>query len=275
MDILLGPDGSILLGPDGYILLGAGEQPDTNLFDMGWTTTPQSLSTVIKSYLYVQYNDDDDLQAFVAAFNQLAQTYVSWFINIGLPIYTGTQIAGLLLDWVGEGLYGTPRPSLPVGQLRTIGPYGTYHFNELRFNQRKIVGAEVPLATSDDLYKRILTWNFYKGDGTTFSIRWLKRRIMRFLLGDAGTAPNIDQTHQVSVTFGTENRININLRSTSRRVTGGAFYGRRRFGELRFNQLVTAAGTVTPLPNIHAFAAALRAGALQLPFQYTWIVNLL
>jgi hypothetical protein len=36
------------------------------------TCGPVSLTKTIKSYLYVQYNDDDNLQGFVAAYNQMA-----------------------------------------------------------------------------------------------------------------------------------------------------------------------------------------------------------
>lgn len=36
------------------------------------------LEDIIKSYLYTQYNDDDDLQAFVSAYNSMAQEIYAW-----------------------------------------------------------------------------------------------------------------------------------------------------------------------------------------------------
>ena len=47
------------------------------------------LQKVIRSYLYQQYADDEDLQAFVAWFNAEGQEYVGWFASISLPVYTG------------------------------------------------------------------------------------------------------------------------------------------------------------------------------------------
>jgi hypothetical protein len=47
------------------------------------------LEDIIKSYLYTQYNDDDDLQAFVTAYNTMAQEIYSWMINANLPIFVG------------------------------------------------------------------------------------------------------------------------------------------------------------------------------------------
>lgn len=117
------------------------------------------LTQVIRAYLYQEYADDDDLQAFWKAYNDLAQQYVDWFSTIGLPIYTG--LSGDLLTWVARGLYGARRPS----------------------------------SISDDLFQRVLTWNFYKGDGTVFSVQNLRRRIIRFLLGTNGVTWNVDQTY--------------------------------------------------------------------------------
>ena len=65
---------------------------------------PTWLSKTIKSYLYFEYRGDEDCQAFVDAYNQLAQEFVDWFTGIDLPVYTGDQINGPLLDWVAAGL---------------------------------------------------------------------------------------------------------------------------------------------------------------------------
>jgi hypothetical protein len=234
---------------------------------------PISLANAIPSYLYEEYQDDDDLQAFVGAYNQIAQQVINWFNTINLPIYTG--LSGVLLDWVAQGLYGQVRPSLSSGQNKNIGPFNTYPLNGSGgFNVHKIIGPSNITVTTDDFFKRIITWNFWKGDGRTFNIRWLKRRIMRFLIGVNGSAPNVDQTNQISVTFGVGNQVNISLLTGQRTVTGGAIFGRKGFGfnMKGFNELDSTFSSFTPLPNAAILAEAIESGALQLPFQFQWVV---
>jgi hypothetical protein len=74
-------------------------------------------------------------------------------------------------------------------------------FNQLPFNGRKVVNQSEQVVVSDDLFKRIMTWNFYKGDGYYFTIPWLKRRIMRFLTGVDGVDVVNDQRWSISVLF--------------------------------------------------------------------------
>lgn len=160
------------------------------------------LQDVIPSYLYQQYANDDDLQAFVAAFNTLAQEYVTWLNEVNLPVYTGPMIIGDLLDWVALGLYGVRRPVLSAGNAQVFGPFNTFVGNALPFNGFRIVGPAIYTPVSDDIFKRVLTWKLYKGDGKQIDIRWLKRRVMRFLIGADGSDPNVADTQQISVTFG-------------------------------------------------------------------------
>src|ERR1700739_1536949 len=84
-------------------------------------TQPTSMTAIIPSYLYEEYNDDSDLQAFVSSYNTLAQTFLNTLVELNLPIYTSDVISGPLLDWVAEGLYGISRPSLFSGQSITVG----------------------------------------------------------------------------------------------------------------------------------------------------------
>lgn len=198
----------------------------------------QTLQTVIPSYLYQQYTDDDDLQAFRDAYNQLTQQYVNTFNQLNLPVYTGPLIIGPLLDWVGQGIYGYPRPTLPGTAAVTQGPYNTDLYNEknLPYNAEINTPGTV-FVTTDDIYKRLLTWHFYKGDGKVFSLRWLKRRIMRFMLGTNGTAPNVDFTYQVSVTFSGTNTVAI---------------------------------TVPEYPVAQYLKAAIASGNAELPFQFNY-----
>ena len=100
--------------------------------------------------------------------------------------------------------------------------------------------------TTDDIYKRMLTWHFYKGDGKTFSVRWLKRRVMRFLLGMDGVDQGTDDTSPVSVSFGSDNNVTI---------------------------IVHVADPITTY-NATILQAAIESTTLALPFQYNFNVNL-
>jgi hypothetical protein len=235
---------------------------------------PTTMLEVIKAYLYKEYQDDDDLQAFIDTFNGIAQNYVDTFNALNLPIYTGPLIVSALLDWVAEGIYGMSRPALSSGQKTKLGPFNTYRFNTTMLNKFKLVEPDDVVATSDDVFKRILTWHLYKGDGKVFNVRWLKRRIMRFLLGENGTAPHIDQTNQISVTFGGDNAVSIRLISSVASITKSAIFNTSMFNSRTFNEVKTQITQITPLPNAAIFQEAVRSGVLELPFQYTWSVTI-
>jgi hypothetical protein len=117
-----------------------------------------------------------------------------------------------------------------------------------------------------------MTWNFYKGDGRTFSVRWLKRRVMRFLTGANGTDPGVDNTYQISVTFGPSNDVTIRLVAGLREITAGAIYNRAGFNTQPFNGLRTVYTAYAPLLDGEIFKSAVDAGVLQMPFQFTWTV---
>jgi hypothetical protein len=233
------------------------------------------LPNILPAYLYMQYNDDENLQAFIDAFNQIAQSYLDWFNQIGLPIYTGDMIVGALLDWVAGGIYGEERPSLPSGNAQVLGPYGLLGFGDgPPYGLTETIGPSNLFVTTDDIFKRILTWHHFLGDGKVFSIRWLKRRVMRFLTGVNGTAPNIDQTYRISITFGTNDQINITLVNQITTLEDAAGYGELGFGS--GPPCGVANYGIVPLPSFalgSVFKAAVEAGALELPTQYEWVVN--
>ena len=279
------------------------------------------LTNVIPSYLYQEYSDDDNLQEFVQAQNQCQQDYVDTFNALNLPIYTGPVVQGDLLDWVGTGLYGMSRPALNTGQPVIMGPLNTWGPNWLFPNwgipptavsvkfglnmiQQLSVGQIV--LTDDDLYRRILTWHFFKGDGNYFSTHWLKRRVWRFLYGKDGIAPSyavdpnftipsdgyadaddafIARTDQISITFGTDQNITIRFVLGQRTVTGGAMlnaFGPNGFEPQRglsnpqdigqagiyLNDLETTYVPYLPLPYMTTFNEALKSGVLEMPYQF-------
>jgi hypothetical protein len=241
-------------------------EPQTGTFPPSGPTT---LTELVPSYLYEQYQDDDDLQAFVGSWNSLAQGYVDWFAETYLGDYTSDAISGPLLDWIAEGIYGMSRPTLSSGANRDIGPLNTYEPNVLEPNQLKRIGPTNVTATTDDIFKRIMTWNFYKGDGNVFNIRWLKRRILRFLIGVNGTAPNIDQTYPVSVSY-SFGIIVIRITAGTRALIGGALPNFFACNTQTPNGFQTS---FTPSPSTHfplepVLKEALESGFLQMPFQY-------
>lgn len=235
---------------------------------------PTTLTASVPSYLYEQYADDADLQAFVSSFNALADYYAGWFATVSLPAYTQPPIQGNLLDWVALGYYGIERPALVTNRGKIDGVLGTYRFGTTTIATIKRIGPTAEAVTSDDVFKRIITWNFYKGDGDTFSIRWLKRRIARFLYGVDGAAPNVDDTYAISVTFGGSS-VNIKIGGGSRRITGGALYGRLGFGNgAAYGQLRTVFVSGSNPPALAGtFKTAMDSGVLQVPFQYSFSVT--
>ena len=136
---------------------------------------------IIKSYPYVQFADDENITAWFDAYNTYAQQYLDWFNNTPLAVYTRSEISGALLDWVANGVYGCYRTPIAFGNSRSIGPLNTYTPNYIPFNQGKKLSDVTSFTMTDDIFKRVITWNFYKGDGVQISIPWLKKRIARFI----------------------------------------------------------------------------------------------
>jgi hypothetical protein len=243
---------------------------------------PSGLTSVIPSYLYQEYTDDDDLQAFVKSQNALQQNYVDTFNALNLPIYTGSIIKDALLDWVATGLYGYARPwvyaqkSQVLGPVNTWGPNYNVPINMLRHKQPKGV-----IIADDDFYKRCLTWHYQKGDGKYIDTTWLKRRVTRFLFGVNGSSPHIDVMNQISITFNPNYVCGIRFVLVIRTVTGGALpnrFGpngtqpRRRYAIVTINGIFSTAQTLPNLPYMNQFKEAVLSGALELPFQFTYSV---
>lgn len=162
-----------------------------------FSVTP--LKDILPSYLYAQYSDDADLQAFVASFNSIAQGYLDWFNATPLSVYTSTAIAGDLLDWIGQGIYGITRPVYVESSLITYGQIGSFPNNSLEINGFVSIQGGTSYTLSDDYYKRLMTWILYRGDGFQASVPWLKRRVARFLNGENGVDVPVDDMQAVSV----------------------------------------------------------------------------
>lgn len=226
---------------------------------------------IIPSYLYQQYKDDPDLVPFVAAFNDMAQEYLDWFRLLDLPIYTNAQCSGAMLDWVGAGIYGIPRPNLSSGNVQKAGQLNTQKFDVAQFNATVSNSTVQNIATTDDIYKRILTWNLYRGDGFTFNTRWLKRRVARFLFGANGADVSITDTNQISVIISTGNLVTIRyLTSTIVPIAGEL--NTYQANAIQFGGTLQSITGLPGVTGIDVLAAAMNAGCLDLPFQYTFTI---
>lgn len=202
-----------------------------------------TLQKIIAAYLYQQYQDDEDLLAFVKVFNQMSQDYLDTFNNLELPIYTRDPVAGELLDWVAEGLYGLARPVLPT------------------------------TAVDDDLFRRVITWHVLKGDGRVFWIRWLKRRVAQFLFGTNGVSFNVDQTYRISVIQDAAQNVTIRIINNLITVQGGAVYGAPLLNDFAYDEMLYTLQPYTPIPEAALLQQAMQSGILEMPFQFTFTVT--
>jgi hypothetical protein len=165
----------------------------------------ESFSTVplqqnIPSYLYAEYSDDEDLQAFVDAFNSLAQGYLDWFNQSPLGLYISPFINGPLLDWIGQGVYGISRPVLATTATTRRAGYNSNAYDTVPYNGQFYASTQTASIATDDIYKRVMTWHLYRGDGQQFSMQWLKNRISRFVNGaNGGDWPVLNDPPSITV----------------------------------------------------------------------------
>lgn len=223
------------------------------------------LEEIIKSYLYTQYNDDDDIQAFVSAYNAMAQNIYSWMVNANLPIFVGVYNSGDQLKWLARGIYGVKPPVLVSGKQTIYGSYNAVMFNQLPFNGRQVVDQSEQVVVSDDLFKRIMTWNFYKGDGYYFTIPWLKRRIMRFLTGIDGVDVVNDRRWSISVLLSSSGA-SISIIKGFRRLTDASMFNHFTYNSQAFNQNKSVLIKSTDYEYASLFKQAFDSGLLHMPF---------
>jgi len=198
----------------------------------------------LPSYLYQQYSYDDTTQyltPFFDSYNSFSQSNLDRLNNLNLPVYINSNISGLLLDWVGQGIYGFPRPSLAAGYTASnLGVYDTIPYDVEAYSRNITSQPTTFYTVTDDFYKRMLTWNFYKGDGFQFNNQWLKRRVKRFLYGINGDPLQIENTYEISVTNPSKNNFTIDI---------------------------------PDLPISPIFEAAIQEGVLYVPFQYNFTIT--
>lgn len=224
------------------------------------------LQDVVPAYVYGQFADDPDIQAFFAGLNTTAQGYVDWFNNTPLSVYTSDAISGPLLDWIGQGIYGISRPALSSLSSRSYDSYNSIAYNTLPYNSRRHVSLGTAEMATDDLYKRTLTWYTYLGDGRQMSIQWLRRRVARFIFGVNGTDVTADKFWQISI--------------VQPSVAFSASYGQPPYNTQAYNsrknrkipaahalQIILPPGQIS-----QQFQILMNAGYLALPFQVKFTV---
>ncbi|EHK7495685.1 hypothetical protein ICF61_001977 [Escherichia coli] len=223
------------------------------------------LEDIIRSYLYTQYNDDDNIRAFVTAYNTMAKNIYDWMRGANLPIFVGGYNAGDQLRWIARGIYGVKTPVLASGRQLVIGAFNTFTFNTVPFNTRRVINQSEQVVVSDDLFKRIMTWNFYKGDGFYFTIPWLKRRIMRFLTGVNGVDVVNDQHWSISVLF-SGSGASVSIIKGFRKLTDSSVYNTQTFNSRAYNQKTSVLIKSNEYEYASLFKQAFDSGLLHMPF---------
>lgn len=171
-----------------------------------------SLPEIIPSYPYEQYSDDPNIVAFFTAYNTIAQTYLNWFNNTPLALYTSSYIYGLLLDWIGNGIYGITRPIFSTLATKYIpAAVNVIPNNVMAINSARTIGSGTAILATDDYYKRTLTWYTYMGDGRRTNATVIQRRIARFLYGTNGTDITSSQAQNVEISIVTSPAIQYDI----------------------------------------------------------------
>ena len=232
-------------------------------------------TTPINAYLYQQFKDDKDLSAFVQAYNAMSQEYVDWFNSINLPIYTSPQCSGLMLDWVAEGIYGIKRQNLSSGNSITSGQLNSSKINTDRIDASAKSSTLQTIEMTDDIFKRVLTWNLYRGDGHTFSVQWLKRRVLRFILGANG-ADIIERQGVIGLSnTGAASIANpeiLPLWTKPYVALTGTQIVSVQFNALNAVTIQYRTGT-SQVPMVNVLNACFNNGILDLPMQYTFNIT--
>lgn len=222
------------------------------------------LSTAIPAYLYQEFADDPDVQAFVTAGNGLLQGYLNWFLNTPLAVWTSPGVSGPLLDWTATNIYGTTRPVISISSSSSKGALATYPTATLVTAGFVLTQSGTDQIADDDLYKRTLTWILYRGDGKQATIEWLRRRIARFLYGVNGGDIDIGLI------------TNISIGDTGTQIIapyGTAAYGTAYYGEIKKKTYTSGGILFITVPNLiitPAFIALFQGGFLPAPFQMTY-----
>lgn len=263
--------------------------------------TDRLVEKILPAYPFVQYNDDEYVVAFFDAYNVLAQEYLTKFNQLNLGFWPSEIISGKLLDWIALGIYGIKRERIIIiefptlkdhveeGPLNTIpfntipfntkdvdayqyqsdfksaGVYNTIEYNAIAYNQFKEKATTKTQYMSDDFFRRILLWNFYKDDGFQFSIPWLKKRIFRFFRCVMGNG--LDYVNRYDFIDPLRKGFSPDLRDYKISVDKGVF-------TIMINPLAYDMGSNSEHPEwFEFFKICIEQRLVNLPFQYQFNVS--
>lgn len=209
------------IATSGFGLAGSPVPPTPPAPTPGAVTLP--LQSVIPSYVYEQYADDQNIVAFAEAFNALAQGYLTWFNQTAFAVYTGPNIWGDLLDWIGQGIYGIPRPVFSSFSSSFRAGLNALPVNVGAINSGVHTQSGTATIATDDYYKRVLTWWLYAGNGRHFNIELLRQRVARFLYGENGGDITLSQAQTVHILAGS---VGSAPKAQTASTAGGTFSAR-------------------------------------------------
>jgi hypothetical protein len=161
---------------------------------------PTPLTEILKAYPYVQYQDDPNIVAFFSAYNIIAQSYLDWFNETPLALYTNPNVNGQLLDWIGQGIYGIPRPVFStLAKHIIVANIDGIPLDTMEIDGSSFFETGTAVTANDDFYKRVITWLTYICDGRMTNANVIRKRVARFLYGVNGTDITATQAQAVSV----------------------------------------------------------------------------
>jgi hypothetical protein len=230
------------------------------------------INGIIPSYLYQEFSDDQNIQAFIDSFNLFQESYLTFFKSLTLPIYQNFN--GPLLDWIIQGIYGKTRPILATIRKHVIGPLNTFTCNQIPVNGYEVKTTIDQPVVDDDLYKRCMTWAFQKNNGKIFSVLWLKQRIVQFLAGVNGIINNQFNpiSYQISVTFGVQRQVTIAIINGKTKINNFGGCNAGPLNVLPINGIKTTYMALNPLTLQNQLIEGINTGVLELPFQFQWTV---
>lgn len=223
------------------------------------------LTNIIPAYLYTQYNDDANLQALIDVYNHNAQEIYDWLATTPFPVFTSEKMGGDLLTWAVKGIYGADRPVLLTPTKPKAGLFNDLLYNALPYNTWKEEEDGEQITGNDELFRRILVWNFYRGDGYQFSVPWLKRRILRFLTGRLGGDGSLADHSSVSVRF-EEDVLRISIKKVYYRLLGYGLFNAQVYNTRAYNDISMRSSSTVDYPYATLFERAFNSGLLHMPF---------
>ncbi len=165
--------------------------------DIGNPVLP--LQTTIPAVAYQEYIDDLNVVAFFDSYTALSQDYLNYSNSTPLSVWSNAAIAGPLLDWIGQGIYGISRPVFSSLVRKFRAGINALPLNSVALNSGKLFQSGTATLATDDYYRRVLTWWLYVGNGRQFNVEVLRLKVARFIYGVDGTDVTLSQAQTIHI----------------------------------------------------------------------------